>query len=452
MKQQDTPIESSTPSPITLPLNATYQQTVAYLFSRLPMFSRIGAAAYKADLTNTIALCAALGNPQQNFKTIHIAGTNGKGSTSHMLAATMQTAGYKTGLHTSPHLKDFRERIKVNGNMVEESFVIDFTQRIQSLIDQLEPSFFEITVAMAFSYFSLQQVDIAIVEVGLGGRLDSTNIITPELCIITNIGYDHMNMLGDTLQKIATEKAGIIKPGIPVIIGEYLPETKPVFKEIAAAVKAPIVFASDKHWIADWQMQPHFLAVTVANHELDQKHVVYKLDLQGLYQSRNLLPVIEAVHVLHAMGWKVDEDVLKQALNQVKKLTGLYGRWQIVQQHPTVVLDVAHNREGMAQVVQQLELSTYNHLHIITGFVKDKDVAAVLALMPGKASYYFTKAQIPRALQENELAALANSSGLHGLTYADVNTACKAALSRAGTNDLLLVCGSVFLVGELNLF
>lgn len=439
-------------SPAALPQKANYQQTVAYLFSRLPMFSRIGAAAYKADLTNTITLCAALDNPQHTFKSIHIAGTNGKGSTSHMLAATMQTAGYKTGLYTSPHLKDFRERIKVNGQMVTEEFVVDFTQRIRPLIEELEPSFFEITVAMAFEYFSQQQVDVAIVEVGLGGRLDSTNIITPELCIITNIGWDHMNMLGNTLAQIATEKAGIIKPGVPVVIGEHLPETKPVFEQVAAAAQAPIIFASDTYWVANWQMHPHHLEVTVATSELDNNHQHYKLDLQGLYQYKNLLPVIEAVRVLQAKGWRVNSEVLQQALSQVKKMTGLYGRWQIVQHQPTIVLDVAHNREGVAQVVQQLELADYNHLHIVMGFVKDKDVAAVLSQLPGHAAYYFTKAQIPRAMPEEELAALAAKAGLHGTTYPNVNVACKAAMARAAANDFVLVCGSVFVVGECNLF
>ena len=428
-----------------------YKQTTDYLFSRLPMFSRIGAAAYKADLLNTIRLLDQLGNPQHKFKSIHIAGTNGKGSTSHMLAATLQTAGLKTGLYTSPHLKDFRERIKIDGAMVEEDFVIDFTQRIQPLIEEIEPSFFEITVAMAFEYFAQQQVDIAVVEVGLGGRLDSTNVILPVLSIITNIGRDHMNILGNTLEKIAFEKAGIIKDGVPVIIGETLPETKAVFKKIAAEKKAPIVFASEKRWVAEWQTNNHLLEVSVAKNELTQNHQTYQLDLPGIYQLKNVLTVIEAVELLHSMGWPITHEHLQAALPHVKKLTGLYGRWQVLQQHPTVIADVGHNEDGIKQIVQQLELTTYNNLHIVIGFAKDKEVSNVLQLLPKTATYYFTKAQIERAMPEEILQSLAESNGLRGHSFSEVNLALKQAIANATKDDLILICGSVFLVGEVNL-
>ena len=414
------------------------------------MFSRVGAAAYKADLTNTITLCNALNNPQQNFKCIHIAGTNGKGSTSHMMAAVLQEAGYKTGLYTSPHLKDFRERIKVNGQVCEEQFVIDFTQHLQPLIEEIEPSFFEITVAMAFEYFKMQQVDVAIIETGLGGRLDSTNIIVPELCVITNIGFDHMNLLGDTLEKIASEKAGIIKPNIPVVIGEFLPETKFVFEQKAALENAPIFFAQEKKYVVDWHYEHLELAITVASKYNDERET-YNLDLPGIYQSKNLLTVLEALHQLQLKGWNISTAIIKKALQHVRHSTGLHGRWEIIHQHPTIILDVAHNEDGVKQIVQQLELTAYNHLHIITGMVNDKEIDKMLALLPKQASYYFTKAQIPRALNEDILMQQAVKHNLKGHAYAEVNEAIKAALSHAHKDDLILVCGSIFLVGEVTL-
>ncbi len=412
------------------------------------MFSRIGAAAFKKDLTNTIALVESLGNPQNQFKTIHIAGTNGKGSTSHMLAAVLQTAGYKTGLYTSPHLHDFRERIKVNGQMCEEAFVVDFTERITPLIDAIEPSFFEITVAMAFDYFAAQKVDVAIIEVGLGGRLDSTNIITPELSVITNIGYDHMNMLGNTLALIAGEKAGIIKPNIPVVIGEYLPETKPVFIDKASKENAPILFAQEKKYVADFKNEYHQLAVSVAEHGNDNRQD-YMLDLPGIYQTKNLLTVLEAIHQLRLQGWHIEEAIVKKAMHQVKKLTGFYGRWQLVHERPSIVLDVAHNEDGVKQLTEQLELTTYNHLHIIIGMVKDKDITKVLQLLPKNATYYFSKAPIPRALEEDILQQAAVDFGLNGNHFTTANNALQAAVNKADKDDLILVCGSVFLVAEV---
>ena len=411
------------------------------------MFSRIGEMAFKADLTNTIKLCDALGNPQHKFKSIHIAGTNGKGSTSHMLASILQQAGYKTGLYTSPHLKDFRERIKINGAMCEEGFIVDFTERIMHLIESIEPSFFEITVAMAFDYFAQHQVDIAVIEVGLGGRFDSTNVITPELSVITNIGLDHVNILGDTLQKIAFEKAGIIKSGVPAVIGEFLPETRPVFEEKAASVKAELIFVEEKRLVTDWDYKHHHLLVTTADNT-DSRNT-YELDLTGIYQTKNLLTVLEAVHQLKKQGWNILEEHLAKGLAQTKRTTGLHGRWETIGQNPAIILDVAHNADGIKQVVEQLELTTYNQLHIVIGMVKDKDIAKVLALLPQYAIYYFTKAQIPRALPETELAEAASKSGLQGKAYPDVHTALNTAKQHAYKDDLILVCGSVFLVGEV---
>ncbi len=426
----------------------TYEQTIDYLFTRLPMFSRIGAAAYKEDLTNTIRLCEFLGNPQQRFKSIHIAGTNGKGSTSHMLASILQTAGYKTGLHTSPHLKDFRERIKINGYLLPKEFVIDFTERIKPVIDEIDPSFFEISVVMAFDYFAQQGVDIAVIETGLGGRLDSTNIITPELSVITNIGWDHMNLLGDTLPKIATEKAGIIKQDIPVVVGEVTEETAPVFENTARQKNAPLTIAAQKRQPMDWKWEKHELIVQVAEeHKTDRQ--VYRLDLPGLYQTKNLLTVLEACAVLQERGWNIDEPIIQSALRQVKKLTGLHGRWELIHQHPPVILDVAHNEAGMQQVVEQLELADYHELHIVLGMVKDKAVDKVLALLPSSAHYYFTQASIPRALDARELQQQAAAAGLKGKTYPNVNSALKEAKAKAKENDLVLVCGSVFLVAEV---
>ena len=432
-----------------------YRQTLDYLFTRLPMFSRIGAAAYKADLTNTILLCEALDNPQHKFKSIHIAGTNGKGSVSHMLAAILQTAGYKTGLYTSPHLKDFRERIKIGSDAngyqeVSKDFVIDFTQKISPLIEKIEPSFFEITVAMAFEYFAQQQVDIAVIETGLGGRLDSTNIIIPELSIITNIGWDHMNLLGDTLEKIAVEKAGIIKEGIPVVVGEVLKETETIFEKIAMEKNAPLSIASHKRQVLDWEWKKNELIVEVGDaHHTD--HKMYHLDLPGIYQAKNLLTVLEACEQLQLQGWKIDDKIILKALKHTKKLTGLHGRWETIHTSPTVVLDVAHNTDGIRQLVQQIEVTKHNQLHIIIGMVKDKDIENVLVLLPKNAMYYFTKAQIPRALEEDELMEKAEKLKLKGHSFPEVNIALEFALQHAHSDDLIIICGSVFLVGEVNI-
>jgi dihydrofolate synthase/folylpolyglutamate synthase len=413
------------------------------------MFSRIGAAAYKADLTNTIALCNTIGNPQTTFKSIHIAGTNGKGSTSHLLASIFQTAGYKTGLYTSPHLKDFRERIKIDGIMCDEDFVVSFIEKMKPQIEAINPSFFELTVAMAFEYFANQNIDIAIIETGLGGRLDSTNIIHPELSVITNIGFDHINILGDTLDKIAFEKAGIIKQNTPVVIGEYLAETKQVFIDKAAKENANIFFAQDKYTINLIEYQHHQLNISVKrNDETIERN--YSLDLTGIYQTKNLLTVLEACYQLKNKGWKIDENIIAKAVSQSKKITGLYGRWQCIQENPAVILDVAHNVDGINQILKQLEQTSYNRLHIIIGMVKDKDVNTVLKILPKDAQYYFTKAQIERAMNEADLSNLAKKFKLNGNTFDNVNIALQEAKGNADSTDLILVCGSVFLVGEVD--
>lgn len=425
-----------------------YQQTINYLFTRLPMFSRIGAAAIRKDLTNTYSLCRELGDPHTKFKTVHIAGTNGKGSTSHMLAAILQTAGYKTGLYTSPHLHDFRERIRINGAMIPEESVIDFTQRVQPLINSIEPSFFEITVAMAFDYFARERVDIAIIEVGLGGRLDSTNVISPELSVITNIGFDHMNLLGNTLEAIAGEKAGIIKKNTPVVIGEYLAETKPVFEKIAAEQSAPLHFSGSQRYVSDWKYEKNYSTVTVVSKQTDE-HEIYQLDLPGYYQNKNLLTVLESIQQLQQKGWRFTRQQVKDGLSQAKKLTGLHGRWELIHTHPDIILDVAHNEDGIKQLMVQLEMADHHQLHLVIGMVKDKEVEKVLALLPKEAIYYFTQAQIPRALDTDKLSAMALSKGLIGKSYPNVTTALKSAKTHARGNDLILVCGSVFIVAEV---
>ncbi|HJV19247.1 MAG TPA: folylpolyglutamate synthase/dihydrofolate synthase family protein [Sediminibacterium sp.] len=424
-----------------------YPETISYLFEKLPMFSRQGESAYKKDLTNTIRLCEALDNPHKKFRTIHVAGTNGKGSTSHMLAAILQTAGYKTGLYTSPHLHDFRERIKINGVPCDEDFVVSFTEKMRPQMEEINPSFFEITVAMAFDYFALHEVDIAVIEAGLGGRLDSTNVITPELSIITNIGWDHMNLLGNTLEAIAIEKAGIIKPFIPVVIGESIPQTRPVFD--TAASSNLICYAGEKRYVSDWLFQDHHLQVTVVEKERNE-YESYLLDLPGFYQTKNLLTVLAACDQLKRLGWRIDHSIIHQALRQTKKLTGLHGRWEIIRQYPWIILDVGHNVDGISAINEQLELMNFRQLHIVLGMVKDKDITAVLQLLPAHAHYYFTKAGIPRALDEISLQQKAQELGLKGKSYIEANEAIQDALNHAAQEDLILVCGSVFLVGEVN--
>ncbi|SDZ80243.1 dihydrofolate synthase / folylpolyglutamate synthase [Arachidicoccus rhizosphaerae] len=436
-----------------------YKETIDFLFQQLPMFSRDGASAFKKDLSNTLALCAALEAPQTKFKSIHIAGTNGKGSSSHMLAAVFQKAGYKTGLYTSPHLYDFRERIRVNGMLCTEEFVVRFVERIKPELDEIQPSFFEITVAMAFAYFVEQKVDIAIIETGLGGRLDSTNVVLPELSLITNIGFDHMQFLGNTLPEIATEKAGIIKKNRPVVISEYLPETKTVFEKTAANLKSPIFFAQDLWCVkenenynitADQQDLPA-LCINAIRQGVgpDDLSCDYQLDLTGHYQLKNAQGVLETIYQMRRLGWSIPLDAVHEGLKQVKKLTGFVGRWDQVLTDPWMIADVGHNVDGIRMIKEQLSHMQYKNLHIITGFVKDKDVSASLKELPQTANYYFTQAPIPRALDAALLKNMAESFNLKGKDFADISAAIKAAIAAYQKGDLILICGSVFLVAEI---
>ncbi len=425
----------------------TYQETLQYLYNRLPMFSRIGAAAYKADLNNTIALCNAIGNPQNDLKFIHVAGTNGKGSVSHSLAAILQTAGYRTGLYTSPHLHDFRERIRINNEMVSEQFVVRFTEQTMSLMESIQPSFFELTVAMAFAWFKEQQADIVVLETGMGGRLDSTNVVLPEVSVITNIGFDHQLFLGDTLAAIAGEKAGIIKPHIPVVIGETHAETAGVFTEKAAEMNAPILFADQAFEIMAVQQSTRTLKVAVQH---EDENTIYTLDLNGWYQQKNLLTILATVKVLQQKGWQISRTQMADALTRVQSLTGLMGRWQILSEKPLIVADVAHNADGIKALLEQLKNTHFHRLHIIIGMVKDKDIDQVLSLLPRQAQYYFTQAHIERALPATNLQRKALSMQLNGEAYSNVNEAIYAAKSKASADDLILICGSIFLVAEIS--
>jgi len=413
------------------------------------MFSRSGVKAYKADLKNTLLLCDFLGNPQNKIKTVHIAGTNGKGSVSHMLAAVFQENNFKTGLYTSPHLKDFRERIKLNGSMISESFVIDFVEKTKEISEEIKPSFFELTFAMALDYFAAEKVEVAVIETGLGGRLDSTNVITPLLSVITNISFDHTDILGDTLAKIAFEKAGIIKQNIPVVIGETVEETKIIFEKKAKETNSKIFFAKEEFEILSSVYDVKFLDVQVLNKKTEEK-LNYQLDLNGIYQEKNILTVLTSVEILKTY-FSLKEEKIKSALFNVKKLTGLFGRWDIIQQNPTVALDVAHNEDGIKQLLNQINKSKFKNLHIVFGMVKDKDPQKVLSQFPVNATYYFTKAHNPRALEQEALKEKANAFHLTGNSYPDVNKALKAALKTASSEDLIVVCGSVFVIAEVEI-
>ena len=427
-----------------------YTETIEYLYAQLPMFSRIGAAAYKEDLHNTIALCEGLGNPEVKFKSIHVAGTNGKGSVSHMLAAILQHCGYKTGLYTSPHIKQFGERIRVNGEMIKEQYVIDFVERTKKLTQSIQPSFFELTVAMAFEYFAAEQVDIAVIETGLGGKLDSTNIISPILSIITNIGYDHMNILGNTLPEIAAQKAGIIKKNTPVVIGEIMEETKAVFEKVANENDAPFMLAQSRFITEFLEPTGGLLFCNVKDLETNTVENL-RLDLNGIYQGKNICTLLAAVAQLKQLGYNIPETNMREALEQVKALTGMRGRWDVISEKPTVVIDVAHNADGIAQVLVQLawEYPTAGW-HFVLGFVNDKDLAKTLAAFPLQSDYYFTNAHIPRAMPHHELRQLAQNFGLNGNSFDDVNEALQAAKTAAQEKDIIVVCGSFFIAAEVN--
>ncbi|MEY2702050.1 MAG: Bifunctional protein : Folylpolyglutamate synthase and Dihydrofolate synthase [Bacteroidota bacterium] len=402
----------------------TYKETLEWLYNQLPMFQKVGGAAYKKDLTNTLALTNHLGNPHTKFKTIHVGGTNGKGSTSSMLAAILMEAGYKVGLYTSPHLKDFRERITLNGKPISQKYVVNFVANNKDFFAENNLSFFEMTVGLAFQYFADQKVDVAIIEVGMGGRLDSTNIITPLVSVITTIGFDHMQFLGSTLEAIAGEKAGIIKPNVPVIIGEYTKETKAVFEAIAMQENATLIFAQDN------------------------EHVDYPSELKGNYQNQNKQTVVATCRVLEK-HFNLTETHIKKGIANVVSLTGLKGRWQIIQEKPKVVCDTAHNSQGLALVIQQIKQEQFDNLHIVLGVVNDKDLGSILPLFPTDATYYFCKPAIERGLDASVLQSTAATYGLKGKTYTSVKLAKKAAISHSTANDFIYIGGSTFVVAEV---
>ena len=404
----------------------TYQEALDYMFKALPMYQRVGQSAFKKDLTNTLKLCNALGNPQQKFKSIHVAGTNGKGSTSHMLASVLQSAGYKTGLYTSPHLKSFTERIRLNGKEAEQDFVINFIKRHKTLIEEIKPSFFEITVVMAFEYFAQKKVEVAVIEVGLGGRLDSTNVIRPELSIITNIGFDHMELLGDTLAKIAMEKAGIIKENVPVVITEKQADTVPVFTQIANNRNAPITFAEEVQ----------FDAIPLS-------------DLKGNYQAKNVRGVLTALDILRTAGWKISDEAIHLGLQNVQANTGLKGRWQQIGSHPLTICDTGHNKEAFEYIVRQIQRELFDQLYMVLGFVKEKDLKPILNMLPEDAVLIFCEPQIPRALLLEELRERTQYMKQTRYYIQDVNRAIAKARSLASEGDMIYIGGSTFVVAEI---
>jgi len=423
-----------------------YSESLAYLYSRLPVFHRIGAKALKPGLANIERLSAALGNPHQLFRSIHVAGTNGKGSTSHMLASIYQSAGYRVGLYTSPHLKSFTERIRLNGTPIAEADVAEFVTTYQFLIEAVEPSFFEVTVAMAFDYFARQQVDLAVIEVGLGGRLDSTNIITPELSVITNISFDHQDVLGDTLPQIAGEKAGIIKPGVPVVISETQAETKSVFQTVADQQQARITFADQVYTVVDDGLVDGVRQVRVTS--VTGQADAFVLDLTGPYQVRNLPGVLGTVDQLQTQ-WPVGRDVVAAGLAAVVKQTGLQGRFQRLNDRPIVLADTAHNQAGIQAVLTAVDSIPHRTVHLVIGMVADKDRSAVLRLLPSSARYYFCQAQTPRSLPADVLQREAAELGLAGEAFTDVNEALDAAIRTATDDDLILITGSNYIIAEL---
>lgn len=421
----------------------TYQETIEYLYSHLPVYQKIGSEAFKVGLDNSLALDAYFSHPHAKYKTIHVAGTNGKGSSSHLLAAILQQAGYKVGLYTSPHLVDFRERIRVNGEKISEQYIVDFIDKHREVYEPIEPSFFELTMMMAFQYFADMKVNVAIVEVGLGGRLDSTNIINPDLSVITNISFDHMQILGDTLEKIATEKAGIIKSDIPVVIGEAEGEVRKIFKDTADRVGTRIVFAEDEHIIKN-------SLKTASGWLLDTKYYLHlKGELSGYAQIKNAATVLCAVKELQSLGYVIPSKAVYNGFAYVTELTGLMGRWQVIQElHPKIVCDTGHNIAGIKYIVEQLAAEKYNTLHIVLGMVNDKDITSVLSLLPKNAVYYFTKASVPRALDQMKLQELAGKAGLTGYSYHTVDEAIQAAKEWARPNDFIFIGGSNFVVAD----
>ena len=433
----------------------TYQETLAWLYAQLPMYQRVGAAGFKKGLGNTEALAEALGHPEAKFRSVHVAGTNGKGSSSHLLAAVLQSAGYKVGLYTSPHLREFTERIRVNGQELAPDYLVRWVEDHRHLFDTIQPSFFEMCVALAFDYFAAEQVDIAVVEVGLGGRLDSTNIITPLVSLITNISYDHQAMLGNTLPEIAGEKAGIIKPGVPAVISQSQPEVVEVFKEKARQEGSSLVFADLGYTatLAADQPDPTLTGAASQVVNITREYRPWmqqvELGLPGDYQRLNLPGVLCVVEELQKQGFQISSEALRQGLRDVTRLTGLRGRWSILGQHPLVIADTAHNEAGLRLVLAQLARVPHRQLHLVIGTVNDKDVAKVLTLLPPEATYYFCQADIPRALPADELAALAQAAGLTGRAYGPVPVAVAAARAAAAPDDVVFIGGSTFVVAEL---
>ncbi|TXK74032.1 folylpolyglutamate synthase/dihydrofolate synthase family protein [Mesonia sp. HuA40] len=404
----------------------TYQETLDWMFGQLPMYQRQGQVAFKKDLTNILAFSEVLGAPHKKFKTVHVGGTNGKGSSSHMLASVLQAAGYRVGLYTSPHLKDYTERIRIDGQCIEQDFVVDFIQQHKVFLEEHRLSFFEMSVGLAFAYFASKQVDVAIIEVGLGGRLDSTNIITPELSLITNIGKDHTAILGETLEAIALEKAGIIKSQVPVVIGEFHPETHQVFEERSLTLKAPL------YWARDFELPAYI-----------------QLDLKGTYQQGNARGVMACVEVLKHRGWSISNEAISKGFSQVVQRTGLRGRWEILQQAPLSIADTAHNKEGLGVVLKQLTALPHEKLHFVLGVVQDKDLSQVLPLFPKDAHYYFCAPQVPRALEAEELKSKALEFGLKGEVFTSVEEAFAAARKQSSFSDIIYVGGSTFVVAEI---
>lgn len=428
----------------------TYREVLDYLYTKLPMYQRIGPAAFKKDLTNTIRLCGYLGNPHEKFRSVHIAGTNGKGSSSHMIASVLQSAGYKTGLYTSPHLKDFTERIRINGQPIGEREVVDFTERIQAAIDEIDPSFFELTVAMAFDHFSRNHVDIAVIETGLGGRFDSTNVVLPLISLITGISPDHQDMLGNTIPEIAFEKAGIIKTGIQAVVSERNTESGPVFIKKAEQVNAPLSFAEDLISITcsgTGRDYTEYHCRKIITHE----EFNVRTDLPGDYQIKNIPGVLTVIDYLKNKEFNITREALEQGLLKVRPQTGIQGRWQVLSETPLVICDVGHNEEGIRWIVRQLEKVRKNRLHIIFGMVKDKNPEPILRQLPADAFYYFCQAGIPRAKDAEELASAAEKFGLHGMVKRNVNEALSAAMSACREGDVIFVGGSTFVVAELSL-
>ena len=426
----------------------TYEECIHYLYSQLPVFHRIGSAAIKKGLDNTLALTTALGNPHHKFKSIHVAGTNGKGSTSNMLAAILQTAGYKTGLYTSPHLKEFTERIKINGQDIPATYLIRFVQDNQQLFEAVQPSFFEMTVALAFQYFADEQVDIAVIEVGLGGRLDSTNIITPLLSLITNISLDHQDLLGNDLASIAREKAGIIKTRVPVIISKTQPEIAGVFEEVAQHNQSSLYFADQILEITPVQKvanNQQFLVVQEGAPKFNRLEV----SLGGQYQRYNLPGVLWATNLLNQQGYSISDENIQEGLKHINQLTGFKGRWQILNNNPLTICDTGHNEDGIKQVLQQLQSLNPVQVHFVLGLVKDKDITKILQLLPKQYSYYFCQASITRALPAPELKTLATTFGLLGEYYSNVNAALAAARQHATNEEIIFIGGSTFVVAEI---